>query len=98
VRLCESHCLNVRTLHILQINMFVGKKAPRVHVKAKTHFFKSLDLTELMVPADDNPGAFTGVHTVTSRPAAVFRSGMANDAVSTLRKPTTRSLVCKLAA
>jgi hypothetical protein len=50
----------VRTVHIVQIAMFQTKKPTRVHVKAKTHFFKSLDLTELMVPADDTPGAFTG--------------------------------------
>uniref|UniRef100_A0A383WJV2 Pyruvate kinase n=2 Tax=Tetradesmus obliquus TaxID=3088 RepID=A0A383WJV2_TETOB len=37
-----------------------------MHVKAKTHFFKSLDLTEVMVPADDTPGAFTATKLVCS--------------------------------
>jgi hypothetical protein len=55
---CADHCTDRRFASVA--TMFSGKKAPRVHVKAKTHFFKSLDLTELMVPADDTPGAFTG--------------------------------------
>lgn len=31
------------------------------HVKAKQHFFTSLDLNDLLVPVDDREGAFTGM-------------------------------------
>ncbi|KAF6256496.1 pyruvate kinase [Scenedesmus sp. NREL 46B-D3] len=46
--------------------MSPNRKASFIHARAKTHFFKSLDLTELMVPADDTPGAFTGTKLVCS--------------------------------
>jgi hypothetical protein len=76
--------------------MFPGKKAPRFYVKAKTHFFKSLDLTELMVPGDDTPGAFTGVHTVLRAAGKLRSPAMARLAMQTnpIQKSPMGAIYC----
>ncbi|WIA41090.1 hypothetical protein OEZ86_004721 [Tetradesmus obliquus] len=61
-----GYCASPHCCCVASFAMFSGRKAPRMHVKAKTHFFKSLDLTEVMVPADDTPGAFTATKLVCS--------------------------------
>ncbi|WIA20807.1 hypothetical protein OEZ85_005164 [Tetradesmus obliquus] len=60
------YCASPHCCCVVSFAMISGRKAPRMHVKAKTHFFKSLDLTEVMVPADDTPGAFTATKLVCS--------------------------------
>jgi hypothetical protein len=56
-----------------------GGGSTRTHImtRSKAHFFKSLDLTDVITPADDTPGTFTGVHGREARGAAHASSARA---------------------